>query len=245
MAIINCDYHSLPRYFAELDFDWDLDLELVKGITNSVINIAAETVCTFYKCGEIRPKCLVSMRTPYKVWPYGTAFVLILVILQLIMILVNHPWPQIHLNFPEVVTTDPLAHMCRDEIVARCRAAFGTDGLGDMASTSALGVSVPEYSGDGGEPHRQSPMHSGGDECADLNGEEERMESTGPLGRGHQVDTPPVAGQPVSPALRALDWERIIDFPHGSLRLLGSRKAKHMMKSDPDWVVDKASAEGL
>lgn len=55
------------RYFAELDFDWTLDLELVKGITNAVIDIVMETVRSFYKCGEDKPKCLVSMRTPYKV----------------------------------------------------------------------------------------------------------------------------------------------------------------------------------
>jgi hypothetical protein len=35
------------------------------------------------------------------------------------------------------------------------------------------------------------------------------------------------------------DWERVIDFPHGSIRLLGSRKTKHL-DSDPEWVRDKA-----
>ena len=73
----------MNRYFAELDFDWDLDLELVKGVTNHVIDIAVETVRTFYKCGESRPKCLVSMRTPYKVWLSGYSLCNILVFLQL------------------------------------------------------------------------------------------------------------------------------------------------------------------
>ena len=53
-------------YFAELDFDWALDLELVKGITGSVIDIVCETVRTTYQCKQA-PKCLVSMRTPYRV----------------------------------------------------------------------------------------------------------------------------------------------------------------------------------
>lgn len=37
----------------------------------------------------------------------------------------------------------------------------------------------------------------------------------------------------------ALDWESVVDFPHGSFRMLGSRKSKHMDK-DPSWVGDKA-----
>lgn len=36
-----------------------------------------------------------------------------------------------------------------------------------------------------------------------------------------------------------LDWESIVDFPHGSLRLLGSCKAP-WMDSDPEWVTEKA-----
>ena len=70
-----------------------------------------------------------------------------------------------HLNFPDVVTTEPLAYMCRDEVVVLCK--------------QELGDAYP------------------------------------------------------------LDWDRIVDFPHGSLRLLGSRKARHMDR-DPAWVHDKA-----
>ena len=50
-----------------MDFDWALDIDLVKGVTNTVITIVTETVRSFYKCGDKSPKCLVSMRTPYKV----------------------------------------------------------------------------------------------------------------------------------------------------------------------------------
>jgi len=39
--------------------------------------------------------------------------------------------------------------------------------------------------------------------------------------------------------LEQLDWQAIIDFPHGSLRLLGSCKAP-WMDSDPVWVTEKA-----
>lgn len=36
-----------------------------------------------------------------------------------------------------------------------------------------------------------------------------------------------------------LDWESIIDFPHGSLRLLGGCKGP-WMDSDPEWVTEKS-----
>jgi exonuclease VII large subunit len=36
-----------------------------------------------------------------------------------------------------------------------------------------------------------------------------------------------------------LDWESIVDFPHGSLRLLGSCKGP-WMDGDPEWVTEKA-----
>ncbi|KAG1658823.1 hypothetical protein FOA52_008248 [Chlamydomonas sp. UWO 241] len=72
---------------------------------------------------------------------------------------------EVHLNYPDVITTEPMAFLCRNEIVARCKAEFGE--------------------------------------------------------REH------------------LEWERVIDTPHGSLRILGSRKANHM-DHDPAWVNDKA-----
>jgi hypothetical protein len=108
---------------------------LVKSTTSKVIEITALAVQDFYQCSEL-PDVLVSMRTPYKV----------------------------HLNFPTVITTELLAHMCRDKVVSKCK--------------------------------------------------EELVDS-------------------------CLDWERIIDFPHGSFRMLGSRKTKHM-DFDPEWVKDKA-----
>jgi hypothetical protein len=43
---------------------------------------------------------------------------------------------------------------------------------------------------------------------------------------------------PLSPAFADIDWEAVLDFPHGSLRLLGCRKAPWMDK-DPDWVTEK------
>lgn len=33
-----------------------------------------------------------------------------------------------------------------------------------------------------------------------------------------------------------LDWERIVDFSHGSFRLMGSRKPKHIQKVRACWL---------
>lgn len=50
----------------ELDFDWSLDVEVVEAVTNRVIDIVVSSVRKLYKCKR-NPRCLVSMRTPYKV----------------------------------------------------------------------------------------------------------------------------------------------------------------------------------
>jgi hypothetical protein len=50
------------------------------------------------------------------------------------------------------------------------------------------------------------------------------------------------AGDAAVDPLQQLDWESIIDFPHGSLRLLGSCKAPWMDK-DPAWVTEKSYSE--
>lgn len=68
-----------------------------------------------------------------------------------------------------MITTEPLSHICRDQVVSRCRDELSSD--------------VPSTSG--------------------------------------------------------LAWERVVDFPHGSFRMLGSRKSKHL-DTDPEWVQDKA-----
>ncbi|GAX79141.1 hypothetical protein CEUSTIGMA_g6581.t1 [Chlamydomonas eustigma] len=131
-------YREPYRFFSELDFDWDYDIQHVTAVTNQVIDIVIEAIKSLYSSSET-PQCLVSMRTPYKV----------------------------HLNFPTVITTDNLARVCREMILERCKETF-------------------------------------------------------------------VSGPPAD-----MDWEKIVDSPHGSLRLLGSRKVRHMDK-DPAWVSDKA-----
>ncbi|KAG1658821.1 hypothetical protein FOA52_008246 [Chlamydomonas sp. UWO 241] len=59
-------YHNQPyRYFAELDFDWTLDMRHVVDIRPRVMEIVSAAITDFYRC-DSPPECLVSMRTPYK-----------------------------------------------------------------------------------------------------------------------------------------------------------------------------------
>ena len=216
-----------------------------------------------------------------------------------------------HLNFPTVITTDTLAHMCRDEIVTRCKVAFGEirgggrsdpsgsdDGPSIADEPSATQprdapssevpaeVSSGELLGSccsGEEPNSlyiTSPKQiaakaeaeeatsaaaaavrapdPGGSDGRDGNSDPETLAQAASGGGGissaHSLSSGSGSASAslaasLSPASSAssfssgsasaasLDWERIVDFPHGSLRLLASRKALHM-DFDPPWVRD-------
>ncbi|GIL49197.1 hypothetical protein Vafri_5346 [Volvox africanus] len=132
------NYHQrVYKFFLEFDWDWDTDLALVMEVTPQLVMLATQIASDFYSVPYAN--VITSIRTPYKV----------------------------HLNFPQLLTTELLACLCRDRLLEACVERMG-----------------PRY--------------------------------------GSRVD-----------------WERLIDFPHGSLRLMGSRKAPHMDR-DPSWVRDKA-----
>jgi hypothetical protein len=61
---------------------------------------------------------------------------------------------------------------------------------------------------------------------------------SGDRGRGGAEAGAVAAGEALHPLLAALDWEAVVDVPHGSLRLPGCYKAPWMDK-DPAWVEDK------
>ena len=183
---------------------------------------------------------------------------------------------QIHLNYPTVVTTDPLAHMCRDEIVLRCKAAFGqllincdTSSMvsADVGGDSSVSVgtragALSEASEDPSPPLQPETIAEidGGsiaEALGDIRGAAEDastatgqatqdVDPIGPAGSNTSISgsNSSISGRNTSASGRegpftAIDWERVIDFPHGSLRLLGSRKTHHM-DGDPAWVRDKA-----
>ncbi|KAF5834641.1 hypothetical protein DUNSADRAFT_8649 [Dunaliella salina] len=133
------NYHTQPfRFFMELDFDWEVPDTVVEEVLPQIIDTIIKTAQEFYQV-PMRPFHVISMRTIHKV----------------------------HLNFPEIITTELLAHMCRDRVIAACREVIGN----------------------------------------------------------HHADW--------------LDWERVVDFSHGSFRLMGSHKPIHIQR-DPPWVYDKA-----
>ncbi|KAL6752071.1 hypothetical protein V8C86DRAFT_3141573 [Haematococcus lacustris] len=141
-------YKTNPfRYFVELDFDWDMDEKEVLKVLPDLLDVLIEVVAQHYHWHPdpvkepyaIMPSHVISMRTPYKV----------------------------HLNFPDIVTTELQAHMCRDEIITACKAK-----LRDQVGTD-------------------------------------------------------------------FKWDKVVDFPHGSFRMLGSRKS-HKLDKDPPHVLDKA-----
>lgn len=101
MMFLTEAYQNSPyRYFVELDFDWEVDQQLVLRTLSPVLQIVQETVAQQFKLKQL-PNYLISMRTPWKV----------------------------HLNFASVITTELLANLVRDVIIERCRCAAGS-GLG-------------------------------------------------------------------------------------------------------------------
>ena len=81
------------RHFQELDFDWALPVEAALAAAPRVARIVAEEAAAAHGL-EAPPRCVASMRTPYKV----------------------------HLNFPDVVTTETRARRARRAVINRCRA---------------------------------------------------------------------------------------------------------------------------
>ena len=88
MPFAACAY--LLRYFQELDFPYELDVQLVLQLIPRVIRIVIEE-CQRVHGRRVKAEPMVSMRTPYKV----------------------------HLNFPEVMTVEALAHQVNKAVVNR------------------------------------------------------------------------------------------------------------------------------
>lgn len=127
------------RYFLELDFPWELEPQAVEALGVALLPIIQACVQKVYHRNGL-PRYVVSMRTPYK----------------------------LHLNFPDVLTTEQLAFACRQQVLEEVQARR--------------------------------------------------------LGQGVQ-------------GAEALEfWERAVDCPHGSFRMLGSRKARWLAAGDPGSV---------
>lgn len=233
------------RFFQELDFPWSLDPSLLQRLLPRVLQIVADEAAAVHglprgaAAAAARP--LVSMRTLYKV----------------------------HLNFPAVITVEAKARKARRAAINRCRIELsGLQPLRRLREEAALDAQVETarqalaqlqalaaaargagcqlapgtealLTGLGlhdAEPPLQQPQQQ----------EQEEEEKQGEEGQKPLLpalhEDPLVLSEADAEALRQLDWEAVLDVPHGSLRLLGSCKTP-WMDTDPGWVAEKCYAE--
>lgn len=108
-------------------------------------------------------------------------------------------------------------------------------GSGDTASGATMPVAASNVATALQEATLLSPVSSSGSSTAEGVGGSSAP-STAAAAAAAAASTAPVDQH------QQLDWESIIDFPHGSLRLLGSCKAP-WMDSDPAWVAEKCYSE--
>lgn len=204
------------------------------------------------------------------------------------------PALQVHLNFPDLVTTEAYARTCRQRIIAACEQRIGNDLLkavdprtlasagsgpttagsstrdaapasppsGQPGSSSDTATGAASGSGwvrislsKGGKPKKKGGAPPAPDAVAPAaaDGEAQPAEADGGSGSSSasgtsaaaatpaNADASAAAGAPAVPAAY-LDWQKIIDEPHGSLRMLGSAKPPHLAANDPPWVQQSAYA---
>lgn len=165
---------------------------------------------------------------------------------------------QVHLNFPTIVTTEGRARRARKAVINRCRAELSglppLELLKDEVGTrQALLRAERELEALRIEEVRLRAITqdaaAGRDVSAALAEAAAAAGAAGAPGTAG-ADAGPAAGggdapaieaavaRGVDPLLASLDWEAVVDVPHGSLRLPGSYKAPWMDK-DPAWVEDK------
>jgi hypothetical protein len=169
---------------------------------------------------------------------------------------------QIHLNFPTIVTSEARARRARKAVINRCRAELaGLPPLAllreEVAAADALARAEGELRALEAEEARLLELKAAG---GGGGGGGDEGEAAGSNGGGAQPEAAPDAaaataaaadgggaaeaggsgggGGALHPLLAALDWEAVVDVPHGSLRLPGCYKAPWMDK-DPAWVEDK------
>jgi hypothetical protein len=240
------------RYFQELDFPFELDINLVLNLIPKVVQIVTEEACAHYGFDQQQqqPQPFLSMRTPYKV----------------------------HVNFPAIFTVEVAAREVRKRIINRCRSELSAlppllllkeeDALQQqvLEARAALRQLPHDVQGalmqqmrasEGPEGRQILDMLQEAEDQAQLDAaaaaaaagvsatpQDDAAAAAAPDSSSakHPAAAAAAAGDAAVDQLQQLDWESIIDFPHGSLRLLGSCKAPWMDK-DPAWVTEKSYSE--
>lgn len=139
------------------------------------------------------------------------------------------PPVQVHVNFPDLLTTELLANLCRDKILDACREQMpeyaGQVGL-RVRHRACINLGIANRMRDVGPPllprvsasaaYKKWSSTRSSAEYVLLHRLDPWVATPFPLTRSDACGT-------WHPA--QVDWERLIDFPHGSLRLMGSRCA--------------------
>ncbi|KAF8067396.1 hypothetical protein HT031_002444 [Scenedesmus sp. PABB004] len=240
-------YNGQPyKYFQELDFPWSLDPALLAALVPRVVSIVTEEAAAAHglrgSAAAAAAAPVVSMRTLFKV----------------------------HLNFPALFTVEATARAVRRAVVNRCRAELsGLPPLAMLREEAALAAQVAEAQealrrlqavvaelegagqAVGGAAQQLLAVGLQPVGGAQGGGEQPQAEQQQPQAEQQQQQAEQQQQQQaqqqqsgVLPGAEALDWESIVDFPHGSLRLLGSCKAP-WMDSDPEWVQEKCYSEAV
>ncbi|GBF92023.1 hypothetical protein Rsub_04747 [Raphidocelis subcapitata] len=250
------NYHrGSYRHFQELDFDWSTPVELVLRLVPLIARIVAEEAAAAHGLEEA-PEPFVSMRTPYKVhlnFPgivtsEGRAR-------RARKSAINRcrrelsGLPALRLLKEEVAAAEALARaegdlaaLAEEELALRALAA-GQAGGGEGAAEAGAAAAGAAAAVEEGAPAAGAAAAGAAAAVEEGAAAAAAAAAPAPQAAAESGDgAGPEAGAPVceavDPLLRDLDWEAVLDTPHGSLRLPGCYKAPWMDK-DPDWVVDK------
>eukprot|EP00878_Enallax_costatus_P021904 GHUV01023215.1.p1 GENE.GHUV01023215.1~~GHUV01023215.1.p1 ORF type:complete len:256 (+),score=79.98 GHUV01023215.1:321-1088(+) len=225
------------RYFQELDFPWDLDINIVLALIPAVVQIVTEETCRVHRHTGPLAEPLISMRTPYKV----------------------------HLNYPNISTVEAVSgSLVRKAVVNRCRVELsGQPELQLLREEQQLQLQLQEAhqllqplcgvveqlqaKGFVMGLVVQSLMqeYKPADAVQELQQQQKQLhqqavasvDSSAPPA-AVDSSSPSAGAAGIAPGAAEVDWESVVDFPHGSLRMIGSCKAP-WMDSDPEWVQEK------
>lgn len=207
------------------------------ALVPKVVQIVTAETCRVHKHTGPVPDPVISMRTPYKV----------------------------HLNYPDIITAEAVSSsLVRKAVINRCRVELSRQPeLQLLKEEQQLQEQLQEAQQlmqqlSGVVEQLQAAGFVPGSLVQDLmreNKPADAAQQPSPPQKPHQQPAASAgraaastishsdslaAGAPDAvPGAAGLDWESIIDFPHGSLRMIGSCKAP-WMDSDPAWVQEKS-----
>jgi hypothetical protein len=197
------------RYFQEFDLSWNLDPALVLRLVDALCEVVAEEAAAAF--GADGGVAGLTTTAPDATSTPSSP--------PRYVVAMRTPY-KVHLNFPAIVTNEARARVVRLRVAERMRAALG-GALDEKARLEA--PQLPQQ-----PPYPPPP--------AALQRLAEELAEEG-AGTNSSTTTAARRRQRWRAQLAALDWAGVVDAPHGSLRLPGSRKsAAQEGGRDPAWV---------